>query len=71
LTDFDLWEAPSGEGTAVAYHGPELLNAVRQGRVKLVRHPIRFNKRGAELADGAYLELDSVIMATGFLSVLH
>ena len=70
-TDFGLWEAPSGVGTAVAYRGPELLNAAREGQVKPMRHPIRFDKRGAELADGTYVELDSVIMATGFLPVLQ
>lgn len=71
LEDFGLWQAPSNTGTAVAYRGPELLNAVREGQVIPVRHPIRFDKQGAELADGTYLELDTVIMATGFFPVLH
>ena len=35
------------------------------------RHPIRFDARGATMADGEYIELDLVIMATGFLPVLH
>jgi Pyridine nucleotide-disulphide oxidoreductase len=69
--DFGLWEAPADTGTAVAYRGPELLNAVREGQVNPVRHPICFDKCGAKLADGTYLELDSVIMATGFYPVLH
>lgn len=68
---FGLWESPANAVSAVAYRGPELLNAVRDGWVKAVQAPIRFDKRGAELADGTYLELDTVVMATGFLPVLH
>ena len=71
LEDFGVWEAPSNTGTAVGYRGPELLNALRQGHVRPVRHPLRFDKGGVALADGAYLELDTVIMATGFFPVLH
>ncbi len=69
--DLDVWEAPPNTGSAVAYRGPELLNALRAGQVKAMPHPIRFDTKGAELADGSYLELDAVIMATGFLPVLH
>ncbi len=69
--DFGLWNPPPNTGMAVAYRGPELINAVRDGRVKAVRHPICFDKNGAELADGTYLELDMIIMATGFFPVLH
>ena len=71
LGDFSLWAATSNSSSAVGYRGPELLNAFRQGRVKPVPHPICFDARGAQLADGSYLELDAVIMATGFLPVLH
>ena len=71
MGDFSVWEAPPNTGSAVAYRGPELLNALRAGQVKAVSHPIRFDTKGAELADGSYLELDAVIMATGFLPVLH
>ena len=71
LGDFGLWAATSSASSAVGYRGPELLNAFRQGRVKPVPHPICFDARGAQLADGSYLELDAVIMATGFLPVLH
>jgi putative flavoprotein involved in K+ transport len=71
MEDFGLWGIPEGAGTAVGYRGPELLNAVREGQVKPVRHPICFDKRGAKLADGTYLEVDTVIMATGFFPVLH
>ena len=71
MEDFGLWGAPAGTGTAIAYRGPELLNAVREGQVTPVRHPICFDKHGATLADGTILELDTVIMATGFYPVLH
>ena len=71
LEDFGVWEAPPNSGSAVGYRGPELLNALRQGQVIPVRHPVRFDARGAALADGDYIELDTVIMATGFLPVLH
>ena len=71
LEDFGVWEAPDNSSSAVGYRGPELLNALREGQVAPARHPLRFDKRGAHLADGSYLELDAVIMATGFLPVLH
>ena len=71
LGDFGVWEAPANTGSAVGYRGPELLNALRQGHVRPARHPLRFDKNGVELADGRYLELDVVIMATGFFPVLH
>ena len=71
LEDFGVWESPPNTGTAVGYRGPELLNALREGQVQPVRHPIRFDAKGAILADGRYLELDTVIMATGFFPVLH
>lgn len=71
LEDFGVWEAPPNTGSAVGYRGPELLNALRQGQVLPVRHPVSFDARGATLADGQHIELDVVIMATGFLPVLH
>ena len=71
LEDFGVWQAPPNTGTAVGYRGPELLNALREGQVKPARHPVAFDAKGATLADGSYLELDTVIMATGFLPVLH
>lgn len=71
MADFGVWEAPANSSSAVPYRGPELLNALREGQVKAVPHPLRFDAKGAELADGSYLEVDAVIMATGFLPVLH
>ena len=71
LQDFGVWAAPPNTGSAVAYRGPELLNALREGQVKAVPAPLCFDAGGARLADGRYLELDAVIMATGFQPVLH
>ena len=71
LEDFGVWAAPPNTGSAVGYRGPELLNALREGHVQAVRHPIRFDAKGAVLADGRQLELDTVIMATGYFPVLH
>ena len=71
MGDFGVWQAPPNTGSGVGYRGPELLNALRQGQVIPVRHPVRFDSRGATLADGQYIELDAVIMATGYFPVLH
>ena len=71
MGDFGVWQAPPNTGAGTGYRGPELLNALRQGQVLPVRHPVSFDARGVTLADGGYIEVDVVIMATGFLPVLH
>ncbi len=71
LGEFSKWEAPPNSGSAVGYRGPELLQALQRRAVLPVRNPIAFDTKGATLADGNYLELDTVIMATGYLPVLH
>ena len=71
MGDFGVWQAPPNTGAGTGYRGPELLNALRQGQVIPVRHPLSFDARGVNLADGGYVEVDVVIMATGFLPVLH
>ena len=71
MGDFGVWQSPPNTGSGVGYRGPELLNALRQGNVVPLRHPTSFDAKGVTLADGQYVELDSVIMATGFLPVLH
>ncbi len=71
MADFGVWQAPPRTGAGTGYRGPELLNALRQGTVVPARHPVEFDSRGATLADGRHLELDAVIMATGYLPVLH
>ncbi len=71
MGDFGVWQTPPNTGSGVGYRGPELLNALRQGQARPLRQPVRFDTRGATLADGEYIELDAVIMATGYLPVLH
>ena len=71
IGDFGVWQAPPNTGAGTGYRGPELLNALRQGQVLPVRHPVSFDARGVTLADGSYIEVDVVIMATGFLPVLQ
>ncbi len=71
LGEFSVWQRPPNTGSGVGYRGPELLNAMRRRQVRPVPHPIRFDARGATLADGQYIELDAVVMATGFLPVLQ
>lgn len=71
MADFGVWQAPPNTGSGVGYRGPELLNALRQGQVRPVQRPVRFDARGVTLADGAVIELDAVIMATGYFPVLH
>jgi len=62
---------PSGQGGITAYQGPELLNAVRSGRVHPVPAPIRFEGSFAEFSDGSSGEYDAVVLATGYQPVLH
>ena len=71
MADFGVWQTPPNTGSGVGYRGPELLNALRQGQVKPVKPPARFDAKGVTLADGKVIELDAVIMATGYLPVLH
>ena len=51
--------------------GDELLNAVKTGKVTPVSAPINFSGDTAFLADGDQIEVDTVIMATGYQPVLH
>lgn len=55
---------------AAGTRGPELINAVRRGDVRPVDAPARFEARAAVLADGSRLELDAVILATGYRPAL-
>ncbi len=57
-------------GSAIPYRGPELIHAIRDGYVIPVDAPIRFSDKTAFLADGSQLEIDAVIMATGYQPVL-
>lgn len=58
-------------GTAIAYRGPELLHAVRDGTVTPVPAPVEFLREGARFADGRVREFDAVVMGTGYQPVLH
>ncbi|MCY3781990.1 MAG: NAD(P)/FAD-dependent oxidoreductase [Chloroflexi bacterium] len=71
MADFGVWQSPPNTGSGVGYRGPELLNALRQGQVLPVQQPARFDTNGVTLADGKVIELDAVIMATGYFPVLH
>lgn len=53
--------------SAAATRGPELIHAARDGAVRVVDAPLRFDEHGAHLADGSYEPVDAVIMATGYL----
>ncbi|MEL6306956.1 MAG: NAD(P)/FAD-dependent oxidoreductase [Chloroflexota bacterium] len=70
-SDYGLTPPPPGEGGMTGYAGDELLNAVKAGTVEPVSNPIRFTEHTAVLADGRELDVDTVIMATGYEPVLH
>lgn len=69
--DVARYGIPTSKSAITAYQGPELLNAVRAGRVHPVAAPVRFEPDAAILADGSRLVVDTVIMATGYAPVLH
>lgn len=60
-----------GEGGMTGYAGDDLLKAVKKGTVTPVAAPVKFEGNRAILADGQVLEIDTVIMATGYQPVLH
>ncbi|MEM9953359.1 MAG: NAD(P)/FAD-dependent oxidoreductase [Chloroflexota bacterium] len=68
---YGLTPPPAGSGGMTGYAGDELLNAVKAGTVTPVSAPVRFEGNKAILADGDRLEVDTVIMATGYEPVLH
>lgn len=55
---------------AAGTRGPELIRAVRRGDVRPVDAPLRFEGRAAILPDGSRLEVDAVILATGYRPAL-
>lgn len=70
-SEYGLNPPPPGSGGMTGYAGDELLNAVKAGEVHPVSAPVKFTENTAILADGTELEVDSVIMATGYQPVLH
>lgn len=67
---YGLLPAAEGTGGMTAYQGPELLNAVKAGRVTPVPTLKRFHPYEVELVDGRCLAVDTVIFATGYRPVL-
>jgi len=70
-SQYGLNPPPPGSGGMTGYAGDELLNAVKKGNVTPVAAPVKFEGNKAILVDGTQLELDTVIMATGYQPVLH
>lgn len=62
---------PRGGGGITAYQGPELLDAVKAGRVQPIGAPLRFESDAVVFADEKRLSFDTVILATGYRPVLH
>jgi putative flavoprotein involved in K+ transport len=63
---------PSGTGGMTAYMGPELIQVVKAGKVAPIHAaPVRFHEHTVEFTDGSSREFDVVVMATGYLPVLH
>jgi hypothetical protein len=61
---------PGKMSGAAGTRGPELIHAVQQGQVLPVEAPVDFTASSAILADGQQVELDAVILATGFRPAL-
>ncbi len=68
---YGLYRSPHGNSSAVPYRGPELLHAIRDGKVIPTPAPIRFFDDHVELQDGQKVAVDVVIFATGYVPVLH
>lgn len=58
-------------GSAIPYRGPELLHAVRDGKVKSVEAPDHFTADGVEFVDGTQAKIDAAILATGYEPMLY
>jgi len=68
---YGLWRPAPGEGGMTGYQGPELLNAVKAGKVQPITAPVQFRQSSILFADGCECAFDTVIMATGYQPVLH
>jgi cation diffusion facilitator CzcD-associated flavoprotein CzcO len=63
---------PPGAGGMTAYQGTELIDVVQAGKVTPINSaPHQFHAQAVTFADGSTHEFDTVIMATGYLPVLH
>ena len=69
--EYGLHKPPPGTEAITAYLGPELINAVKAGKVHPVPGPTRVYPAGVEFADGQCIEFDTLICATGYEPALH
>lgn len=58
-------------GQAPAIVDPEVIDAIKDGRIEVVRGVAALDETGVELADGARVEPDAVICATGYGRILE
>ena len=58
-------------GQAPAIVDMEVIDAIKAGRIEIVRGVASLDETGVELADGARVEPDAVICATGYSRVLE
>ena len=73
LGDLDLPLAPNRDdriGTSAPARGRELMDAIRAKTIKAMAGLERFEGRCAVLMDGTSIEVDAVIMSTGYRPVL-
>ncbi|MCU0512280.1 MAG: NAD(P)/FAD-dependent oxidoreductase [Anaerolineae bacterium] len=68
---YGLKKPPPGVEAVTAYQGPELLQAVRAGRVQPAPAPVQVDGPCVTFADASTREFDTVILATGYRPVLH
>ncbi len=61
---------PGQESGAAGTRGPELIHAVQAKQVQPVDAPVNFEGQTAVLADGTKLDIDALILATGFSPAL-
>lgn len=71
-TALGLIPPPPGAGGMTGYQGSELIDAVKAGNVTPINGaPLQFHEQTVDFADGSTHEFDTVIMATGYIPVLH
>jgi hypothetical protein len=67
----ELGLKPDAPGAVSTVRGPELIYAIRSGKVKIVAAPIHFDATHAHLVDGSSCAIDAVILATGYRPALY
>jgi hypothetical protein len=71
-TDIGLIPPAPGSGGMTGYQGRELIEAVQAGKVIPINGaPLQFHEHTVDFADGSTHAFDTVIMATGYIPVLH